>query len=74
MNRSCLVSRLLAAGALLLFGCQHTENSTVIATGPKLDTRAVVYVGIPADAYYKKDLAIDSGRQTASMPLSRSMR
>ncbi|MCI0534799.1 MAG: DUF4823 domain-containing protein [Verrucomicrobiales bacterium] len=35
--------------------------------GPKLSTTAIVYVAVPSDAYQKKELTIDSGRQTAEL-------
>jgi hypothetical protein len=36
-------------------------------TGPKLSTKSTVYVAVPPDAFHKKQLAIDSGRQTAQL-------
>src|SRR5262245_31922828 len=54
---------------LLLAGCQHppqeTRHDEIV--GQKLNIGSVVYVGIPSDAYYKKQVVVNSGRQTAEL-------
>jgi hypothetical protein len=60
---------LAIAIAAFVSGCEHSAHETPTGqiTGPKLKTDSIVYVAVPPDALYKKDLAIDSGRQTAEL-------
>jgi len=69
MSRLACVVWGLGAAILLLPGCRHPASKINVAqvTGPKLSTKAVAYIAIPSDVFYKKELAVDSGRQTATV-------
>jgi hypothetical protein len=68
-GQRALFASLLWAATLLLAGCQHSapQVNPAEVVGPKLSTKSIVYVAVPSDAFYKKELAIESGRQTAEL-------
>lgn len=61
---------LFSAAALFMAGCQHSYEE--LRLGPslhatKLSSQSVVYVAVPADARYKKDLVYNSGQAAAEL-------
>ncbi len=68
MNTSKTKLIVLWLSAIALSGCQHTHKEVPVAnypTRPRLMTEASVYVPIPPDGHFKKDLVVDSGKLTA---------
>jgi hypothetical protein len=57
---------LLVALLATVLGCKHTyEQVPVTSTGVKLRSNGTVYVATPADARFKKEIIVDSGRTAA---------
>jgi hypothetical protein len=69
MNLWKTVFSLFGMVALLLSGCRHSAHQATVpqVVGPKLNTSSIVYVAIPSDAYFKDELAVNSGRLTAEL-------
>jgi hypothetical protein len=69
MKTSLLAVVCLCLASLTFSGCQHTAPAAGSGeiTGPKLETKSVVYVAIPPDGFFKKEIALDSGRATAEL-------
>lgn len=64
-----IVSLIGIAGIALATGCQSTERTVTsnAVERARLEPRGPVYVAIPSDAFFKNNVMIDSGTNTASV-------